>query len=78
VVERGSILLLRRTFSNSVYHVGHAAFRAGVGHAAFCAGINLVKSLRQALSRRDIHKQSSHLFPILSPTAEWFNTLLST
>jgi len=78
VVERGTILLLRRTFSNSVYHVGHAAFRAGVGHAAFRAGISIVKSLRQALSRRDTHVQSSHLFPILSPTAGWFSTLLST
>jgi len=47
VVERGSILLLRRTLSNSVYHVGHAAFRAGVGHAVFRAGVNLVKSLRR-------------------------------
>src|SRR5215470_5673189 len=47
VVERGSILLLRRTFSNFVYHAGHAAFCACVGHAAFRAGINLVKSLRQ-------------------------------
>jgi len=46
VVERGSILLLRRTFSNSVYHIGHAAFSAVVGHAVFRAGIDLVKSLR--------------------------------
>mgnify|MGYP003694433601 CR=1 FL=1 len=38
-----TILLLRRTFSNSVYHVGHAAFRAGVG--------------ARGLPRRDQHRQ---------------------